>query len=156
MFWVFRHSYLRKYCFTCMLYTSNDASPSYLSHVNQTILISCLLISTISYVDDFHDLIWFVCKFGQTYKYIGLKGLIIWYIPTWGQNINSSSENCFTKRLWKSLEPNNAFAQCKQYGVFFCTKITYKVRLHHLLFSKMNIITKLFFCILLLYFDVMC
>ena len=86
---------------------------------------------------------------------IGLKGLIIWYIPTWGQNINSSSENCFTKRLWKSLEPNNAFAQCKQYGVFFCTKITYKVRLHHLLFSKMNIITKLFFCILLLYIDVL-
>ena len=67
------------------------------------------------------------------------------YIPTWGQNINSSSKNCFTKRLWKSLEPNNALAQCKQYGVFFCTKITYKVRLHHLLFSKMNIITKLFF-----------
>ena len=138
MFWVFRHSYLRKYCFTCMLYASNDASPSYLSHVNQTILISCLLISTISYVDDFHDLIWFVSNTDV------LLTLTVWYIPTWGQNINSSSKNCFTKRLWKSLEPNNAFAQCKQYGVFFCTKITYKVRLHHLLFSKMNIIMKPF------------
>ena len=74
-----------------------------------------------------------------------LLTLTVWYIPTWGQYINSSSKNCFTKRLWKSLEPNNALAQCKQYGVFFCTKITYKVRLHHLLFSKMNIITKRFF-----------